>query len=107
MLSVERLEPYAGELGLPFDAGRHADASRLARACLEVEISGTAEARGHSPLGRAWADYRAAEGVVGDERIVELRAGKAPLKLAFDVFVERGGWVGEELYARLVEWFAS
>jgi hypothetical protein len=112
MLSVERTEPFLGELSLPFERDRFPSVMRLARACLEVRIAPLVSAAEHDPdfsgLNKAWQRYRKAEGVLDDEALRKFLERYTNVETATQcVYRELQDWVGAELADALISWFIS
>lgn len=110
MLSVERTEPFLGELALPFEREQFPEVMRLARACLEVDLAPTVSSVENDPeflgLTKAWRRYREAEGVLGDEalrRFLETYANSETA--AQGVYSELRDWVEAGVADALKLWF--
>jgi hypothetical protein len=112
MLSVERTEPFLGELALPFEREQFSKVMRLARACLEVHIAPMVSIAGNDPeffgLTTAWQRYRMAEGVLSDKALRKLLERYAKVDIAAQfVYSELQEWVGAGVADALKKWFVN
>jgi hypothetical protein len=111
-LSVERTEPFLRELALPFEREQFPDVMRLTRACLEAgmfrSIRAAEDDADSAKLIKAWGKYRAAMGVLDDEKLLYFveRYQRTEIILSA-AFEELHGWIGAEPAHSLKEWFRN
>jgi hypothetical protein len=110
MISVERVQPYVSELGLPLEQNNFVQVMHLARGCLEAYFyfsTLSPERYSDSPgFIEAWHSYRKAERVLSDERLEQfLDRYKKPQVIAVSAYSDLQDMVGLNISQSLRQWF--